>query len=277
MTLTKTSNSSKGLILILTFIISTQIFSQSRKDEEMPKIISSIKSINNLNGWSKNDIGKWEEFNASFGTIKNKNQVLRIDLAEINYEGKLYLCVAGFTKSFYIKSNTKYIEYCAFFWLLDSAKKQDLIDVDTTVHTRLYQNFIVSSIVGGYFKPITWRDILVQMKKCFIGTYPNDYDTSYQERREERERYNLPTLPNIDPFFDPFESFFIKYRYDKNKTQFYIGTLADSYLSRTGEFSFKDAFLLLDCYDKEENRNLNCRYFEVPKNIFDNCFKNILK
>lgn len=118
---------------------------------------------------------------------------------------------------------------------------------------------------------------LLAFKKCFKGTFPNSYDTSFQARIEERQRYNLPTLPNIDPSFDPFESFFIKYRYDKNKVQFYIGTLGDSYLSETGNFSFKSAFLFTDCYDNEENRNLNCRYFEVQKNVFDYCFHSIIK
>jgi hypothetical protein len=279
MTLTNNLNFLKLLLLqlTLTFLISSQAFSQQRKDEEMPKVVNQIKSITNLKGWAKDDIGKWYEFNTAFNSIKTREQILKIELAKVSYEDKQYLCVAGFVKSFYIKANVKHIEYHASFWLIDTTKMQDLPDTDTTVHTRLFQNFIVSSVVGGYFRPVIWSDILIQMKKCFIGTFPNDYDTSFQARREERERYNLPAIPNIDPSFDPFESFFIKYRYDKNKVQFYIGTLRDSYLSNTGDFSFKDAFLFIDCYDNDENRNLNCRYFEVPKNTFDNCFQSIIK
>lgn len=265
------------LPLLMTMLISSGAYGQQRKDGEMPKIIGPVKSITKLKGWARDDIGKWYEFNTAFNSINTRDQVLKIDLAKINYQDKDYSCVAGFMKSFYIRANVKHIEYSAFFWLLDTTKKQDLIDSDTSVHTRLFQNFIVSSVVGGYFKPVKWNDILIQMKKCFIGTFPNDYDTSFQERKEERERYNLPNIPNMDPSFDPDGSFFIKYRYYHNKAQFYIGTLGDSYLSETGNFSFKDAFLFVDCYDKDENRNLNCRYFEVPKISFENCFKNIIK
>lgn len=280
MTLTNKSDLLKFFIfnMVFTFAISVQTFSQARKDEEMPKIASSIKSVSSLKGWAKDDIGKWNEFNAAFGTIKNREQLLKIDLTKINYEGQQYLCVAAFTKSFYIKANTKHIEYCAFFWLLDTTKIQDLTETDSTVHTRLYQNFMISNVIG-YYNPVTWNDILIQMKKCFIGTAHNEYDTAYQSRKEERERYNIPNPSNVDPSFDPYQSFFIKYRNDNksNKAQFYIGTLGYSYLSDTGDFSYKDAFLLSDCYDKDENRNLNCRYFEVPKSMFENCFKNILK
>jgi hypothetical protein len=264
------------LYSILTIVFLPETISQQRKDEEMPMIVSTVKSIANLKGWAKDDIGKWREFNTAFNSLESRYQILKIELAKINYEGTEYLCVAGFTKGFYIKYNVKQIQYNAFFWLIDSTKQQDLPGTDTTVHTRLFQNFIVSSIVGN-FKAVTWNDILIQMKKCFIGTYPNSYDTSFQARREERKHYNLPTLPHIDPSFDPYESFFIKYRYVNNKTQFYMGTLDYRYLSEEGEISFKDAFLLLDCYDKDENRNLNCRYFEVSKSMFDNFFKSIIK
>ena len=265
------------LHLVVTLIGFPNLFAQQRKDEEIPKVVGSIKSITNLKGWAKNDIGKWYEFNTAFNSIETREQILKIDVAKISYDDKQYLCVAGFSKSYYIKANVKHIEYSASFWLIDTTKMQDLTDTGTTVHTRLFQNFVVSNVVGGYFRPVTWNDILIQMKKCFIGTFPNSYDTSFQARIEERQRYNLPTLPNIDPSFDPFESFFIKYRYDNNKVQFYIGTLGDSYLSETGNFSFKSSFLFIDCYDKDENRNLNCRYFEVPKNVFDNCFQRIIE
>lgn len=262
--------------IVLTMLLTSKTYSQQRRNEEVPKISGSIKSVTNLKGWARDDVGKWYEFNTAFNSIKTREQIQKIDLAKISYEGNQYLCVAGFAKSFYIRANVKHIEYSASFWLIDTTKMQDLTDTDTTIHTRLYQNFVVSSVLGGYFRPVTWNDILIQMKKCFIGTYPNSYDTSFHARKEERERYNLPTLPNIDPTFDPFESFFIKYRYDKNKAQFYIGTLGDSYLSETGNFSFKSSFLFIDCYDPDENRNLNCRYFEVPKNVFDNCFRRII-
>lgn len=252
----------------------------------MPKIVSPIKSIANLKGWAKDDIAKWYEFNTAFNSLKTRDQILKIELAKIKYEEKMYLCVAGFTKHFYIKAGTKRIEYSAFFWLLDTTKSQTVQESDTSVHTRLYQNKIISTVIG-YYKPTTWNDILVQMKKCFIGTYPNEVDSSNYETRKTLNRLtNKINPPGIDESYDPYKNFFIKYRYDykNNKAQFFIGTLEEDHFSEVREtngksykkFDYSNSFLLLDCYDKEKNRNLNCRYFEVSKNSFDNCFKQII-
>src|ERR1700730_18443084 len=104
------------LIFLTTFslLILKGSYCQERIDEEMPKQSGSIKSITNLKGWAKNDIGKWYDFNAK----GSRDETLKIDIAKISYQNEQYLCVAAFTKSYYIRANVKHFEYCAFFWLL---------------------------------------------------------------------------------------------------------------------------------------------------------------
>lgn len=268
--------------LIICSVVSISSYSQQRRDEEMPEIIQPVKSINNFTGWRKDNIGKWFQFNS----FRLGEQVLSIDISEIEYDGKKYLCLATFIKSFYIKANIKHIEYSADFWVFDQNKMQSLKYTDTAVFTRIYQNIIISSIVN--YKPITWSEILIRIKECFIGTYPNSFDTSYQTRKTLKELYNNNDIypSDMDASFDPYENFFIKYRYDykSNKAQFYLGTLMDDLLSidekgkSHWDFRFNDSFLGMGgCNDKDKNRNLECCYFEAPKSLFEATFKQIIE
>jgi hypothetical protein len=211
-----------------------------------------------LTGWAKSDIGKWYQFNL----FQRGQKILNIEVFTVRYEEKNYLCVAAFDKSFYIRANVKHIEYSAFFWILDTTKIEDVDYEDTSVHTRIYENIFVSDIIAKT-QPVTHNDLLLELKRCFIGTSKNK--SSHNDR------------------------FFIKYRYDYKlrKTQFFIGSFIDLVAETTEndkeskdeheftEFALLPPFGEGECKDK--NRNLDCIYFEVPKNKFDNCFKSILK
>jgi hypothetical protein len=244
-------------VLFLLFA-SIQSFCQQRKDEEIPKLASQIKSINNLRGWAKSNIGKWYQFNL----FQRGQEILKIEVSTVRYEDKNYLCVAAFEKSFYIRLNVKHIEYSSFFWVLDTTRIEDVDYTDTSVHTRIFENIFVSNVIGKT-KPITWNDILLELKRCFIGTSINK--STHKDK------------------------FFIKYRYDYklNKAQFYIGGFIDFEAETTDgnkttpkdEYEFTELAFILpfgpgECKDK--NRNLECIYFEVPKILFNNIFKQIL-
>ena len=246
------------LLLQICFLLfaSLQCFCQQRKDEEIPKNFGQTKSISNLTGWAKNDIGKWYKFNL----FQRGQEILKIETSTVRYEDKDYLCVAVFEKSFFIRYNVKHTQYSAFFWVLDTTQIEDVDYSDTAVHTRVFGNIFVSNVIGNS-SPVTWNNLLFELKRCFIGTSTNK--STYKDR------------------------FFIKYRYDYklNKTQFYIGSFIDFVAETTGgkeskdEYEFTELALILpfgpgECQDK--NRNLECIYFEVPKNLFDNIFKRIL-
>ncbi len=209
--------------IIFVFICYSKSFSQERKDEEIPKIIGPVASISNLDGWAKDDVGKWYEFNSL--NNGNRTQLLKIEISKIGYENKQYFCVAGFTKSFYIKNNIKHIEYCAFFWLPDSTNMRGLKDDDSSIHTRIFHNIVISEVIGHY-QPVTWDDILIRIKKCFNEPSLNEADTTNEgatrilkERHKQSERkylltqnLNITYPPDIDSTYNPGNNFFIKYR-----------------------------------------------------------------
>ena len=247
-----------AFLFIFNFISISNSFSQERRGVEMPKLISPVKSITNFKGWEINDIGGWNEFN-----LFQKGQVIiNIEVFRVRYENKDYLCVAAFKKSAYSKAGIKHIEHSAYFWILDTTKIEDVDYSDTSVHTRVYENIFFSNVIGKPL-PVTHNDLLFELKRCFIGT-----STSKSNFKDK---------------------FFIKYRYDYRfgKAQFFIGSfidfkaeVSDNDKESKDEYEFTDftgpsPFGEGVC--KDENRNLDCRYFEVPKNSFDNFFKSILK
>jgi len=292
MTLTTKSKIYKFLLLqlVISLVGFSNLYAQQRRDEEIPKIVGSIKSITNLTGWAKNDIGKWYQFNS----FNLGGQILKIDISRIKYENNEYLCLVAFDKSFYIRANVKHIEYGAFVWLLDSSKHQTLKFSDTSVHTILYQNIIITSLFN--YQPVSWNDILIQLKKCFIGTSPNEFDAPTEADTTLKELNNTSYIyldNNIDSSYNPSQNLFIKYRYDYhlNKAEFYVGTVNVDEINydvsfdngeeksyETFDFDFTDSFLgIAKCYDKDKIKILNCCYFEVQKNKFENCFKSIIK
>ena len=283
------SNVSRLLVLlfVFNFISMTNSFSQERRGVEMPKIVGSVKSITNFKGWAKNDIGNWYEFNKGFIPFVSNEIILKIDLAKINYERKQYLCLVVYEKYNY----TKFPQYPTYFWHIDTTKNQDLSEFDTTqkqdisvadnnIRTRVCQSVMISDVVG--YKPVTWEEVLLQMKKCFIGAYGaiNKYDSTFHKEEMQSDMESNKILygnPNGSNALDTYGKFFLKYRYNYklNKVQFYLGDL--KYDDLNNYLTYDDSFLISDPNCKDGNRNLNCRYFEVPKYSFENFFKSILK
>lgn len=240
------------LELILLLFISILSYGQQRIDEEMPKISGTIKSITNFPKWVKDDIGKWEDFNSP-QVYDHEN---KIEVANINYQNNKYLCIAVFSKSHFIKAKVRYNESNVKFWVFDLESMQSLKYDDTSVITKIYDNVVESDISVSYFassgnlKPISWKEILIQMKKCFIGTYPN-----------------INSL---------YGKFFFKYRYEYklNKTQFLIGSLGEQSKNiDTDKYEDFNPGFFPNCNGK--NVNLECGYYEISKNIFDSTFKEL--
>lgn len=235
------------LSLVISLIYSSTL-SQERKDEEIPTISSKIKTLTNLTGWAKNDIGKWIK---SFNGIPFGEQTTKIEIAKIIYEGEEYTCLAKFYKHYYYRQYKRQEEHGAEFWLFKTDTVEDIKYNDTIVSTRVYKNVVVSNVFG-LFEPIKWNEILVEMKMCFLGTKTNMI------------------------FIEP--NFFIKYRNSEklNITQFYFGSLTHN-MSIDGFIEYDNFKNNHDCYDKNENKDLNCCYYEISTPIFTNCFKSILE
>jgi hypothetical protein len=236
------------LQLLVTLIASSNLYAQQRKHEEKPTLSVAVKSMTSLIGWKRNDIGKWQQ---AFNGVPFGEQTLKVDIAKVKYESQEHYCFAKFSRHFYYRENKRQTEYFADFWLFDIDTTESLNTNDTSIHTKIYNCLIVSHVLGG-LQPVSWNDILNQMEKCFIGTYPNDN------------------------FLSP--AFFIKYRYSysNNKAQFYFGGLGD-YSKNIEDNSYEDFTNNEQCYDKAKNTNLNCCYFETIKNIFDKNLKDILQ
>ncbi len=237
--------------LVVTIISSSNLFAQQRNDEVLPKIIGSVKTISNLTGWAKDDIGKWYQFN----TFKlGREQILKIEFAKIRYQDKDFFCIASFGRHAYLRANVTNLEYFANFFLFDSTKKQVLTFSDTSVHTIVFDSTFISDNVIKT-RPITWADMIVQIKRCLSNT----------------------TCTSTE------EIFFLKYRYDYklNKSQFYVGGIVDySKYSGNANEKYNDfTDLKFSPFEgcKDKNQNLECGYYEVYKNFFDICFQEILK
>ena len=211
----------KILIFQINLLFAFNLYSngQERKDDEMPILIRTPETMAKFIGWARNDIGKWEQ---SSNKITSREKFGRLEIAKVSYENNTYWCVASFGT------------YGSFFWVLDSVDAQVLEFGDTLSIQKIYKNIIASDINILSSNP-TWKDILIQMKKCFIGTSTN--------------------MTYIDEYF------FLKYRFDNKSglTQFYFGNYNTTIDSFTDNSS---------CYDIDENKNLNCCYFEIVTSIF---------
>ena len=138
----------------------------------------------------------------------------------------------------------------------------------------------MSSSIIGYYQQVSWNEILKQIKRSFRSTYRNDLDSAFRERREEQNRYNIPYPSDVDSSYDPYKSFFIRYRFDNklNKAQFFIGTLGYEYLSDSQNFSYSNYFIGQGMStDNNKDDIFGDGYFEVPKYLFESTFKQITR
>jgi len=209
------------------------IAAQVRKDDEQPHI-KQLASLTTMIGWTKNDLGKWSSAINSLPKYGHDSffptceQILRIDLAEVNYKGKKMLCIAKFMKNKYLRFNKLNVEYPVDYWLFDLTQTDTVIGEIGSVQATTY-----NTIESGFFSGpgmATWRDI------------SNDIIVHFE---------NGLGLPGY---------FCIQTREDKknSKFQFLIG----SFNNEIKQFTFSN------CSVPGENNEMENGYYEVPAGTF---------
>lgn len=190
---------------LILFVISVK--GQERIDEVQPKIVSAIKTINQFTGWMKNDLGKWVSANKaipnynhnSTGVLRFCEQLIKIEWCRIQYDGKSYLCFSKFGIYQFEKWNRVNTENVCEFWLVaDTTLSNDIFT--TTSETN---HILLNTVANGsmdLFTPITWKQILIELKKVL------------KERNSDTD--NIKELENLD----------FQYRLSKSQNiQFTIG------------------------------------------------------
>jgi hypothetical protein len=149
-------------ILIYLCFLPLAVFAQDRKDDEPPHI-KPLAALTNMVGWTKNDLGKWSSAINSLPKYDHSyhfpvcEQILKIELAEVNYKGNTMFCVAKFEKSRYIKYNKIMVEYPVYYWLFDPAITDSIVGNVASVQATTF-----NTIQTGFFSGAniaTWRNI----------------------------------------------------------------------------------------------------------------------
>lgn len=185
---------------LIVFVI--YVKAQERIDEVQPKIISSIKTINQFTGWMKNDLGKWVSANkaipnynhSSTGVLRFCEQLIKIEWCRIQYDGKPYLCFSKFGIFQFEKWNRVNTEYvCDFWFVADTTLSNDIFS--TTSETNHVLMITVASGTIDFFTPITWKQVLVELKKVIKE---RESDTYYIKELENFDfQYRLSKAQNI--------------------------------------------------------------------------------
>ncbi|MDR3714769.1 MAG: hypothetical protein P4L51_18290 [Puia sp.] len=223
------------MIKPLTALLLSPLFlsAQERKDDHPPQI-KQLASIASMVGWTKNDLGKWSSnTNALPRYIHDYffslcEQILKIDLAEIQYKDKKMLCVAKFMQHKYVRFGKIHIEYPVNYWLFDFSGTDTLIGEIPTVQAITYRTF-ESGFFSGVTVP-TWREVsndIIVHSENGLGL-EGDFCIQIRENKKD------------------------------NKIQFLIG----SYNHTIHQFDFND------CTMPGDNNEMANGYYEVPSAIF---------
>lgn len=220
-------------ILIYLLLCPLLVSAQDRQDDEQPQI-KQLATLTTMVGWTKNDLGKWSSAINSLPKYNHDyffpicEQILKIDLAEVNYKGKKMYCVAKFMKSKYVRFNNIKVEYPVDYWLFDLSRKDTIIgDVESVRATTF------NTIESGFFSGpniATWRDI------------SNDIVVHFENGL------------GLDGFFC------IQSREDKKNSKFQF--LFGSYNAEIQLFHFNN------CTVPGDNNEMRNGYYEVPSSVF---------
>lgn len=163
----------KKVYILLLVVFSMKANGQERFDEPQPKIVSSIKTLDQFTGWMKNDLGIWTSANKAVpntdptfrGVLKYCEQLVKIEWCKIEYEEKVYLCFSKFSIFQFEKWNRVNTQYPCDFWLLsDTTLNSDIFAISgETKHISI--PVIVNGSPLGTFTPMTWKQILLELKK----------------------------------------------------------------------------------------------------------------
>jgi len=185
-------------LFILPFILFCFcVKAQERINEAQPKIISSIKTIDQFTGWMKNDIGKWVSGNKaipfyehSHTVLKFCEELIKIEWCRIEYDGKSYLCFSKFSIFKFEKwnrINTQYV--CDFSLISDTTLSNDIFQ--TIGETK---NILIHTIAYGdisSFEQITWKQVLIELKKVIKETNSNIDDSDETNSNIDHKGFNF--------------------------------------------------------------------------------------
>jgi hypothetical protein len=210
------------------------LFAQDRQDDAPPQI-KQLVSITNMTGWTKNDLGKWSSAINSLPKYDHQyyfpvcEQILKIDLAEVNYKGNKMYCVVKFEKSRYVRFNKIREEYPVYYWLFDLSSKDTISGEVESVRSTTF-----NTIRSGFFSGstiATWRAV------------SNDIIVHFENG-----------LGGLD------ESFCIQSREDKKNGKFQF--LMGAYTAEIQSFNFNN------CTPPGDNNEMKNGYYEVPASEF---------
>lgn len=193
----------KNFFIFLIILFCIEAKGQERINEPQPKIISPIKTLNQFTGWMKNDLGKWTSANKAIpnydhtlgGVLRYCEQLVKIEWCKINYDGKLYLCISKFSIFQFVKWNKVNTQYTCDFWLINDTIISPSIFNKTGETEHISIPFIVNGSPMATFVPVTWKEILLELKKVIKQ---KDLDlNNYMEVEDFDFQYRLSKPQNI--------------------------------------------------------------------------------
>lgn len=139
-------------------------FSQERINDKPPSIIPLV-AIPQLTGWVKNDIGQWKMGENSLPNANHERArvmppcevVLKMELYDVKYGGKLFYCFAKYTKPRFFKYGVWHTEYVADYWLFDGSTADTLIGHDTSVNYICFRTIARSMVEEK--RPLSLSDL----------------------------------------------------------------------------------------------------------------------
>jgi hypothetical protein len=250
----KTSFSTIFCLVAIWITVPNPSYSQERKDDELPQLMGTPKTLASFTGWTKNNIGKWSSLPNGIPqydyTLKQTmpycERLLKIDLQKIVIEQKSYWCLAKFTKHIYGYRNEK-LEFVTYYWIFELPTMSHTT-TDTSVNSVSFNTFMYSDIPLITYRTPVWADIIKDLK------------SKVNEKGE------------LQSSIDGERRFFIQYRNDKkhNKVQFLIGEY-----SKNQFFETFDSGLL--CAGADKNNELSNMYYEITALNFNNLFSALIK
>ena len=163
----------KKIYVLFLVLCCIKVTAQERLNEPQPKIISSVKTLNQFTGWMKNDLGIWSSANKAIpnydhtfrGVLKYCEQLVKIEWCKIEYDGNIYLCFSKFSIFQFERSNKVNTQYPCDFWLIrDTSLNNNIFNtIGETKHISI--PIIVNGSPSATFSPMTWKQILLELKK----------------------------------------------------------------------------------------------------------------